>query len=256
MHEWALADVVRNQAKVEALAACVITKAAELEEHRAAWAEGRANQKTMKLGASKRGSMQFRKDTAPYRASMPSKVLHWLTGKDFWVEEGRLRVQGEAVIASENDDIWDYGVPCLWLESDVGPQRWWNTLLVSWGRRVELQQSRLVSALAKRPDLKGKVMMQTHPQENRTESYLEEAWVPDHCRDSDCRPAGLLTYGAPWHLYENANTWMGRLCGLAHAWHRAGMVSRGRDAIAADVACVCLREQGLCRRGRLGLAVR
>ena len=47
------------------------------------------------------------------------------------------------------------------------------------------------------------------PAGKRAESYLDEDWVPDHCKAPDLKPAGLVSYGAPWQLYENAHVWRG-----------------------------------------------
>ena len=120
--------------------------------------------KSNKLGTPKQGNQQFRKDTAPYRAaSVPSKLLLWLTGKNFWKEKSRLQVHGVAQVVGDRDDTWDTGTPCMWSPGDEGAQRWWLTLLSCWGARLQSDRLRLAALVAKRPDLKGKAMLQIRP---------------------------------------------------------------------------------------------
>ena len=227
VHEWGLGDVEKNMTSVEALAVVVIEQAAELEAQLKTWLDARAAFKNKKLGTQKKGSQQFRKDTALYRGSVPSKVLHWLTGKNFWKEEGRAKVLGEAKLADPAVDQWDAGQPCLWEDKDTdeGPLRWWVTLMSCWGPRLEQNRATLVKTVATRPDLRGKVLMQTRPAESRKDTYLDETWVPDHCKDPESRPAGLATFGAPWHLYENAAVWRGdcvdlAMPGIGQVWYQ------------------------------------
>ena len=223
MQNWGLTDMKQHLAEVEALADSVNKQAAVLKEHQAAWAESRLSQKTDKLCTGKRVSMQFRKDTGQYRATVPSKVLHWLTALDFWAEGNRSSVHQDAVMKDDTEDMWSPETPCLWQESDEGPQRWWGELTTCWGKRLERQQRVLVAALAKRPDLSGKAMMQTKPLESRAESYLDEAWVPEHFKVPGLKPAGLGSFGAPWQLYENSHVWRGDcvdvpLPGIGQVW--------------------------------------
>ena len=167
--------------------------------------------------------MQFRKDTVQYRATVPSKVLQWLTDQGFWAEDTRPRVHQEAKLMDVTEDMWSPETPCLWKENDEGSMRWWGELATCWGKRLERQQRILVATLAKRPDLRGKVMMQTKPTESREESYLDEAWVPEHFKAPGLKPAGLNSFGAPWQLYENSHAWRGDcvdvpLPGIGQVW--------------------------------------